>query len=358
MNARENLLRAYTFRGPERIPMFFKISGAAWRYYGFEPLRELIESHPLLFPDTKDLLETGRALDFPPWQRAQTEHRDSWGCIWRTTEDGITGAVVHHPLNDWGALEAWTPPDPAEHDGWGAVQWGEVAMRIEQSRRSGNAAWAELRHGFFFLTLTYLRGYVNLIYDMCDEEPRLNDLMETVRRFNHGVLDRLLSFAPDIVGFPEDLGMQHGPMISPDLFRRYLKPVYRALMQRAKQRGALIHMHSDGDIMALAEDLLECGVEVLNLQDLVNGVDEIRRRLKGRVAIDLDVDRQSVTVNGSPGDVRDLIHEAVDRLSSPAGGLSLCYGLYPPTPLANVRALMDAMEASATSRPSRRANTA
>lgn len=137
-------------------------------------------------------------------------------------------------------------------------------------------------------------------------------------------------------------------MISPDLFRRYLKPVYRALMLRAKRAGAVIHMHSDGHIMALADDLLDCRVDVLNIQDLVNGIDEICQHLKGRVAIDLDVDRQSVTVHGSPGDVRDLIHEAVDKLSSPAGGLSLTYGLYPRTPLANVKALMDAMETYAT----------
>lgn len=80
MNERENLLRAYTFQGPERIPMFFRISGAAWRYYGFETLKELIEAHPLLFPDMQDLLAAGRAPDLPPWQRSQAEYRDSWGC--------------------------------------------------------------------------------------------------------------------------------------------------------------------------------------------------------------------------------------------------------------------------------------
>ena len=61
-------------------------------------------------------------------------------------------------------------------------------------------------------------------------------------------------------------------------------------------------MHSDGDIRGyLVDDLVVSGVEdALNLQDLVNGIDWIAARLKGRVCIDLDIDRQSVTRFGSP----------------------------------------------------------
>ena len=47
---------------------------------------------------------------------------------------------------------------------------------------------------------------------------------------------------------------------------------------------------------------------------------------------------------GSPGDVRELIREEVMKLGSPAGGLEMIVGVYPPTPLANVEALMSAME--------------
>jgi hypothetical protein len=103
-------------------------------------------------------------------------------------------------------------------------------------------------------------------------------------------------------------------------------------------------MHSDGDIRQLVPDLLEVGVDVLNLQDLVNGIDWIAATLKGRVCIDLDIDRQRITRFGSPRDIDRHVRRAVIKLGDRAGGLMLKYGLFPGVLLDNVKAVMDAME--------------
>lgn len=147
-----------------------------------------------------------------------------------------------------------------------------------------------------------------------------------------------------MMGFAEDLGMQVGPMLSPDHFRKYIKPSYTRMMDSVRRKGLPIHMHSDGDIRMLAEDLVEAGVMVLNLQDLVNGVDWIRDTYRGKLCIELDIDRQNITVFGTPAEVDALIRMEVEKLSCPDGGLMMIFGLYPGTPLKNVEALMDAME--------------
>ncbi len=85
-------------------------------------------------------------------------------------------------------------------------------------------------------------------------------------------------------------------------------------------------------------------MEVINLQDLVNGIDWIAERFAGRTCIDLDIDRQSITARGTPDQVDQLIREEVGKLGRKAGGLIMIYGLYPGVPLANVEALMNAME--------------
>jgi hypothetical protein len=41
--------------------------------------------------------------------------------------------------------------------------------------------------------------------------------------------------------------MQSGPMLSPDQFRTYIKPVYERLMTLVREKGCIVHMHSDGD---------------------------------------------------------------------------------------------------------------
>ena len=51
------------------------------------------------------------------------------------------------------------------------------------------------------------------------------------------------------------------------------------------------------------------GVDVLNLQDLVNGIDWIREHLAGRCCIELDVDRQKITPYGTPADIDRLTHQ-------------------------------------------------
>jgi uroporphyrinogen-III decarboxylase len=193
------------------------------------------------------------------------------------------------------------------------------------------------------LLLQSLRGYENLIYDRADDEPRLHELIEMIADFNLGLVRRYVALGAEWIGYPEDLGMQNGPMISPTHFRRYLKPVYQRLMHPAREAGCIVHMHSDGDIRALVDDLIEGGVEVINLQDLVNGIDWIARRFAGRVCVDLDIDRQSITRFGTPAQIDALIREEVEKLGSRVGGLMMVFGLYPGTPLENVAALMDAM---------------
>ena len=94
--------------------------------------------------------------------------------------------------------------------------------------------------------------------------------------------------------------------------------------------------------------LMAVAPDVINLQDLVNGIDWIAEHLKGRICIDLDIDRQNVTRFGSPADIDALIREEVEKLGNRNGGLMMIYGLYPGVPLENVKALMDAMERYST----------
>jgi uroporphyrinogen decarboxylase len=132
--------------------------------------------------------------------------------------------------------------------------------------------------------------------------------------------------------------------ITADQFRRYIKPTYQRLMQPALKNGCIVEMHSDGDIRTLAGDLVDAGVQVINLQDLVNGIDWIAATFAGKVCVHLDLDRQRVTPFGTPTDIDALIREEVEKVGSPLAGLMMIYGLYPDVPLRNAEAVMDAME--------------
>ena len=179
---------------------------------------------------------------------------------------------------------------------------------------------------------------------MEDEEPDLDELIDMVEQFNLSLVRHYCSLGVDVMGYAEDLGMQRGPMLSPHQLERYILPSYRRLVSPAKEAGAVIHMHSDGDLHQLIDGIMSVGIDVINLQDLVNGIDWIQKRLAGKCCIELDIDRQSVTVNGTPADIDRLSRSEVEALGSRLGGLCMIYGLYPGTPIENAAAVMDAME--------------
>lgn len=341
MNKKENYLRAVRFERPDYIPMTFGINDACYQAYPQEALFELMEQHPLLFPDFQK-----PALPFTPEfasvARKDAPYRDDFGCVWETTVDGITGTVTGHPLADWNNFATYQAPNPDVCMGIGPVDWKKIQDEIQNT--PDELHMGGLRHGHTFLQLCDIRGYENLLFDMMDEEPRLWELIQLVEEFNLGIIRHYLECGVDVMTYGEDLGMQVGPMLSPDQFRTYIKPSYQRIIRPAKEKGIPIHMHSDGDIRTLVDDLIDGGVEIINLQDLVNGIDWIAERFSGKVCVDLDIDRQKITRFGTPKEIDELIHKEVSSIATPQGGLTMIYGLYPGIPLENVKAVMDSME--------------
>ena len=338
----ENTIRAIRFERPEHIPMIFWINPACWHHYPQDALFELMAEHLILFPDFNS---QNIVLSEPaPWERAGKPYSDAWLCVWETTDDGITGSVTQHPLSDWDALQSYAPPDPAQTNGMAAIDWSKIKDKIFKAKEKGKFGVGSLEHGHAFMRLSYLRGYENLLLDMTDGEKKLWQLIDIVESFSLEIVQRYIDCGVAMMRYPEDLGMQLGPMLSPGQFRTYIKPIYEHLMKPARQAGCLVHMHSDGDIRTLADDLIISGVDALNLQDIVNGIEWIAANLKGRLCIDLDIDRQKITRFGSPEQIEELIRREVKMLGSPEGGLMMIYGLYPGVPLENVKAVADAME--------------
>ena len=347
MTERDNLLRAVRFERPDTIPMVFHINAACWHHYPPESLEELMSQHPMLFPEFEP---SSRRVELTSDRgaRAHRSYVDPWGCTRDTTEDGIATLVTGPALASWDDWPHFRAPDPAPSSGAGPIDWERIEAGFGAEIEAGGLARGGLTHGHTFLTLSDVRGYENLMYDMADEEPHLWQLIETVEAFNAESVRRYVAAGAEWMGYADDLGMQEGPMVSPAHFRKYLKSSYGRLIAPARDAGCIIHMHSDGDIRELVDDLLGAGVEILNLQDLVNGIDWIQAHLAGRVCIDLDIDRQAVTRFGTPQQIDDHVRDAVERLGSKQGGLMMIYGLYPGVPLANAGALMAAMERYAT----------
>jgi len=330
---RDNFLRNASLEGHEWIPQYVHVSSAYWREMR-EPLEELVLRHPTLFPHFRK-----GAVDFDAGARDESARRrtDEWGCEWEYELDGLEGIVVTHPLAEWDALDSWSPPELP-------VFGEDQVKRLRERRDRGEVVSFGTGHGFFFMRLYYLRGFDKFMMDVATEDERLQRLVDLVAGHWEARIRPYLEAGIDVLDAADDLGTQTASMLGRKHFRRWLLPTYETLFGAARASGAHVFMHHDGYIMDIMDDIIESGVSIVNPQDLVNGVDDLAREVKGRVCIRIDIDRQKVLPFGSPADVRDLVREEVTKLGSPRGGLEMVVGLYPPTPLANVEALCAALE--------------
>ncbi len=336
LSKRENDLRTIRFQNPEWMPCRVGITEASWVQWRHE-MEKVAMHHRRVLP----AFEPGmRDFDSPsyPQKEAAGRSKDAWGCVWENAVYGIGSIVVEYPISSWDKLDGYVPPEATSLE-----SMRESTKKLKKERRIFTAM-PMLPHGFLFMRLYYLRGFENFMIDVATGDSRLEQLIEVVQSYNRTSVKRWLEVGIDVMGFADDLGGQKSSILSPADFRRWIAPGYRELMEPCRRAGAEVYLHSDGHILELMDDIISSGVTIVNPQDLVNGLEELEKEVKGRICIDLDVDRQSVVPYGSRAEIYELIEEEVKRLGSPRGGLSLMCGVYPPTPPENVDALCSAME--------------
>ncbi|MBP8952823.1 MAG: hypothetical protein KBI47_10570 [Armatimonadetes bacterium] len=343
LSHRENYIRNARFQGPEWIPANVSISGAS-RVQLREDLEDVMARHPWMYPG----FEKGK-IDYDNFQfgnayRAGEKFVDNWGCTWESSIDGIEGVVMGHPLSDWSALDTWQPPDPLKVGDRGPVDWDRIRADVAKAKAAGALTSGGVPHGFLFMRLTYLRGFENALLDMATGEPRMRTLVDMIVDHNMQIVRQYVDMGVDLMEFGEDLGTQTSSIISPRTFREWITPGYEKLIAPCAEKDMLVALHSDGYIMDLMDEFRFAGVNIINPQDLCNGIDNLAREVKGQFCIRLDIDRQTVVPFGTRAEIRELIEEEVRKLGSPQGGLEFICGIYPPTPAENVDAVLEAIK--------------
>ncbi len=341
MTERENYLKTVRMEDPKWIPASISVNLASLIEYKGE-MEEVIKRHPDFFPWFRP-----GSIDYSKYGDGTCDilERDSWGYDWHYTMYGIEGCVTHHPLENWENLKTYRAPDPDQVlDRGGKRDWAKEFSRIAARKQAGQLTSGSLVHGFLFLRLQYLRGFENLMYDMADDAPQLYKLIGMIDEHNLKITRRYCEAGVDIMEVPEDLGTEKSMVISKEMFQKFIKPSYRKIVGEIKKNNVLASIHSDGYIIDIIDDLLEVGMDIINPQDLCNGIDNLKRTLKGRACIRLDIDRVKITPYGSRKEIFELIEEEVKELGSPRGGLDFIYGVYPPVTPDRLNYLCEALE--------------
>lgn len=304
--------KALNFTPPDAIPAAVYFLPAAWmKHRG--ALDEFFTRYPALFGPAV----ANRDYDAVGGTYVVGNHVDAWGCVWSNLQNGMESIVTGHP----------------------------VPTRESVRQLKAPAVDAGLPHGFMYLRLGDLRGFEELMLDFAEEPAELQMLVDTVLEYNLRQAGLLLNQLPagEMAGFGDDLGMQTGLAMGAKKWRKYLKPCYTRLYQPFRAAGHPVYMHTDGHILDIIPDLIECGVSVLNPQSRANGLENLARACHGRVCVDLDLDRQLFPF-ATPQEIDRHVREAVEIMSGRQGGLWLKAEINYEVPLENVEALCAALE--------------
>ena len=177
-----------------------------------------------------------------------------------------------------------------------------------------------------------LTGFSEAMRLMLRDPAKFERILDRIDRIRMEEAKLLCDLGVDVIYDGDDVGMQRGMMMSPQLWRRFLKPRYRRLVEEVHRRGAFFMFHSDGWIEPIVPDLVEIGVDILNpVQPECMDPYRVKELYGDRIAIHGTVSVQTTLPFASPREVEELVRERVERLGPTGFILAPTHAIQPGT---------------------------
>lgn len=332
MNSRERVKRAVRFHRPDRVPISHAVLPAAQLKYG-PALAEILAEYREDFG--WDYMEDLSVEQFSPIYKKGL-NRDDFGTLWRVEWMGICGIPIDWPIKELDRYTEYRWPEDFPAGPPAGRQYSGHMCGFDD-RWYARGAWIT-----YFEQLQQLRGMENLMMDLASESAMLGRLIDDLLAFQLRWIGKWNRLEYDGLHFGDDWGGQSGLLIGPETWRRIFKPRYAAMFAAVRAAGRDVWFHTDGRVNEILGDLIEIGVDVINVQGAVIGLDWIARNIRGRVAFRTDIDRQRVLPFGSPAEVKEEVRRTFEACGTSQGGLIACGEIGPDVPLENIRAMYEA----------------
>lgn len=248
----------------------------------------------------------------------------------------------------WAAL-VHSPWDHGNEEGF----WDELRQKALKLRAETDRALVIVAGCNLFEWGTFLRRMDNFLMDLVCDPANVERLIEALMEHHMHTLERVcraVGDVADLVRLGDDLGMDSGPFMSPDIYRRLFKPHHKTLCEYIKANSRMhTFLHSCGSIHSLIPDLIEAGFEVLNpVQTTCRDMEP--QRLKREFGRDVTFwgagcDMRRILNRATPGQVKAHVLERLDILA-PGGGyvFNTEHNILPEVPAENIVAMFQAIE--------------
>lgn len=238
-------------------------------------------------------------------------------------------------------VEAFAWPDPSSYDFAGAAKAAAVLGKACALR---GPYWFPL-----FCRLFDLFGIEQTLANMILNRPVFDAAMEHVTEFTLEYCRLLLQACGDdlpILCLGDDFATQRGLMVSPDHWRKHIKPGLARIFGMAKRMGKYVWFHSCGDITAVLPDLIDIGIDVwetVQLHALPMSASDLKREYGNHIAFFGGINTQRLPFM-SPAEVRMEVVRTIEDLGRNGG--YICgpdHHIKPDVPVENAVALFEAI---------------
>lgn len=156
------------------------------------------------------------------------------------------------------------PQQPVNAERW--TRWA-------QEQREGKVVLWFTVDGFFWFArkLLGIEPHLYAFYDQAELMHRINtDLADWILL----VIEQVCSICtPDFMTFGEDMSYNNGPMLSKDMFDKFMRPYYDRIIPVLRKHGVMPIIDSDGDITVPAHWFAAAGLDGILPLERQAGVD-------------------------------------------------------------------------------------
>ena len=346
MTRRERVMTAFRGGQPDVVPRSINFTPAALETFrrgsgGASP-QEYFDLEIAGVGPAPTRLETDSSKyhrDLPEGTRL-----DEWGVA---RVPGSTHHFVHleFPLANATSVEevdAYPFPDLTAD-----YRYEEMPERTRAIREAGRASTASV-NSHNYVAAWNLRGLENFLADMV-ANPRIAEaIIDRTTEMSCGMAQQYARAGVDIIMYGEDIASQRGLVMSPAMWREWLKPRLKRVIDAAHAANpdVIFVYHSDGDVTAVIPELIEIGIDVLNpLQPECMDVVRIKNEYGADVALWGGISVQQTMPWGTPDDVREEVRYCMATLGKGGGYLiSPSHTIEPEVPFANMKAFKEAVD--------------
>ena len=295
----------------------------------------------------EDLLLTSIGWANSYYQDAD-EYVDEWGVGWHsvnyTTPFGVgryTEFNRNPPLADDDAVYTYQPPDPTRPALYKEAEW--VLKNFKDTHWIVGVTVTTI-----FETAWALRGYEQMLIDLALKPELADAIMEIPYQYHLTAAKKLTEMGVDMIWTGDDIGGQDAMIISPRMWRKFLKPRMANFISEVKaiNPDVKVAYHSDGNIYKIIPDLIEIGLDVLNpIQPASMDPAKLKREYGDKLCFWGSIDEQHTLPFGTPEDVRN---EVITRLETMGknGGLIIgpTHHVQLDTPMENFWAMVNTIK--------------